>query len=554
MLKKLSTFLFLSMFVIMGVSKAQTPPPPTLGPDEHYTNLWSVSYDYQSNGSVRYLVQDPANPLNYCSILMAQQDSTTAAGTGRYIYYSYTDDGGTTWTSDVITTVAAHGFPCLTLSSGLPVFVCHQSGTVGTRVWKDVIFGGFSLSEITGIQPISGANQPIWPHAAGTTNGNIVIAAAPNDGATFFSQRATYNGGSWSPYTEGSQIGGPSGNFDVSSGPNGKVALIGYDYVNGVNLTYFLSNDNGGTWDAPVVLAPYILEGSDTLFFNLAGGYQSIFDAAGNLHIVCTAYGVTTATFTNANTVEYIKPRIYHWSQATGFNIVAGKANIPSLSDTITQALTAPLSQPTISILSDGKLVCAYTAYTWGNTQVVENGDVVNAGEIYYSASANNGSTWSTNPTNLTNTPSVEEKYASLAPTYSSPDGIQIYYTRDLKAGGWVNVAAWGKAPVYGITRKFTPVGIRENVSIAKSYELFQNYPNPFNPTTTISYYIQKSGMVSLKVFDMLGKEVSTLVNETQSQGPKEISFNASHLSSGIYYYTITTGDFTDTKKMMLIK
>lgn len=553
MLKKLSTFLFLSMFVIMGVANAQTPPPPTLGPNEHYTNLWSVSYDYQSNGAVRYLVQDPTNPLNYCAIIMSQQDSNTAAGVGRFIYYSYSDDGGITWTADVITNTAAHGFPCLTMSGGIPVFIAHQSGAVGTRVWKDVIFGGFSLTEITGIQPITGANQPIWPHGAGTTNGNIVIAASPNDGANFFSQRTTYNGSSWGAYIEGSQIGGPSGNYDVAAGPNGKVAVIGYDYINLINLTYFESNDNGATWNAPVVLAPYILDGSDTLYFNLAGGYQAVYDATGNLHIVCAAYNQFDLDPVVTNTTRFVKPRIYHWSQATGFNIVAGKNNIPSLTDTLTQALTAPLSQPTITVLPDGKLVCAFTTYTWGNKQIVENGDNVNAGEIYYSASANNGAGWST-PSNLTNTPFIEEKFASFAPSYTNSSDINLYYTRDLRAGGWVNVAAWGKAPVYGITKIFTPVGIRENVSIAKEYELFQNYPNPFNPSTTISYYIQKTDLVSLKIYNMLGKEVATLVNEIQTVGPKEISFNGSHLSSGIYYYTITTGDFTDTKKMMLIK
>lgn len=553
MLKKLFTFLIFSMFLVAGITKAQEPPPPVLGANEHYTNLWSVSYDYQTNGAVRYLIQDPTDALKYCSILMAQQDSNNAAGTGRYIYYAYSEDGGLTWTSDVITTTASHGFPCLTMSNGIPVFVAHQSGTVGTRVWKDVIFGGFSLTEITGIQPIAGANQPIWPHAAGTTNGNIVIAASPNDGGNFFSQRATYNGSSWSPYTEGTAMGGPSGNYDVAAGPGGKVALIGYDYVNGINLSYYLSNDNGVTWDAPVVLAPYIVDGADTCFFNLAGGYQAVWDNSGNLHIVAAAYNNYELDPAVANTTRFLVSRIYHWSQATGFNILAGKNNIPNLVDTLCQALTAPLSQPTITVLGNGNLVCAFTTYTKGNSQVVDNGQAVNTGEIYYSVSANGGSSWST-PVNLTNTPLVEEKFASLAPKYSGSTDIGIYYTRDLKAGGWVNVAAWGKAPVYGIVKKFSPVGIKENVSIAKDYELFQNYPNPFNPTTTISYYIQKSGFVSLKVYDMLGKEVASLVNEVQTQGPKEISFNASSLSSGIYYYTISAGDFKDTKKMMLIK
>jgi hypothetical protein len=88
MLTKLFTFLLLSMFVIAGVSTAQVPPNPTLQTGETWTNLYSNSYDYQTNGSVRYFVQDLSNPMNLCAIIMAQQDSSTAAGTERYIYYS----------------------------------------------------------------------------------------------------------------------------------------------------------------------------------------------------------------------------------------------------------------------------------------------------------------------------------------------------------------------------------------------------------------------------------------------------------------------------------
>ena len=97
MFKKFSALLLLVLLTV-SVSKAQDPgPPSTLGPGESYTGLWSVSYDYQTNGSVRYLVQDPTNKSKWCAILMAQPDSSTAAGTGRHIYYSYSDDNGATW-------------------------------------------------------------------------------------------------------------------------------------------------------------------------------------------------------------------------------------------------------------------------------------------------------------------------------------------------------------------------------------------------------------------------------------------------------------------------
>ncbi|HPN38763.1 MAG TPA: T9SS type A sorting domain-containing protein [Melioribacteraceae bacterium] len=85
-------------------------------------------------------------------------------------------------------------------------------------------------------------------------------------------------------------------------------------------------------------------------------------------------------------------------------------------------------------------------------------------------------------------------------------------------------------------------------------YSLFQNYPNPFNPSTTISFILPTSGFVSLKVFDSLGKEVTTLINEEKQAGSHSINFDAKNLSSGIYYYKLTTGNFIETKKMVLVR
>jgi len=85
-------------------------------------------------------------------------------------------------------------------------------------------------------------------------------------------------------------------------------------------------------------------------------------------------------------------------------------------------------------------------------------------------------------------------------------------------------------------------------------YSLTQNYPNPFNPSTTINYSIREKGLVNLKVFDILGNEVATLANENQEAGNYSVKFNASHLPSGIYFYRMTSGKFTATKKLILLK
>lgn len=85
-------------------------------------------------------------------------------------------------------------------------------------------------------------------------------------------------------------------------------------------------------------------------------------------------------------------------------------------------------------------------------------------------------------------------------------------------------------------------------------FKLDQNYPNPFNPFTTINYELQKFGLVNLKIYNMLGKEVAELVNETQEAGIHEISFDASKLPSGTYIYKIQSGNFVHVRKMILLK
>lgn len=95
---------------------------------------------------------------------------------------------------------------------------------------------------------------------------------------------------------------------------------------------------------------------------------------------------------------------------------------------------------------------------------------------------------------------------------------------------------------------------VEENNVVVNNFKLDQNYPNPFNPSTMINYSIPQSAFVTLKVYDIVGNEVATLVNETKSAGKYEVSFDASNLSNGVYLYSIKTANFTSTKKMILVK
>ncbi len=99
-----------------------------------------------------------------------------------------------------------------------------------------------------------------------------------------------------------------------------------------------------------------------------------------------------------------------------------------------------------------------------------------------------------------------------------------------------------------------TPATVGEPESKPTHFELHQNYPNPFNPTTNIGFRISDFGFVSLKIFDVLGREVATLVNEQKAPGEYDIQFDAGNLSSGVYYYQLRAAGFVATKKMLLIR
>ena len=119
----------------------------------------------------------------------------------------------------------------------------------------------------------------------------------------------------------------------------------------------------------------------------------------------------------------------------------------------------------------------------------------------------------------------IKDEFTSV----SSQDTFQFVYT----------------GPVLGVDdRTHTPV----------AFDLAQNYPNPFNPTTSMEFRVASVERVRLSVFDVLGREVASLVNETKQPGVYTVSLDASDLSSGIYFYKLDAGSFSQTKRMVLLK
>lgn len=139
-------------------------------------------------------------------------------------------------------------------------------------------------------------------------------------------------------------------------------------------------------------------------------------------------------------------------------------------------------------------------------------------------------------------------------PSQATATNEQIQHIQFLNEN--LGFAALGGSSGNGGLLKYTGTsGINSNTSSTPTeYKLGQNFPNPFNPSTTIKFSLPKSGFVTLKIYDALGKEVETLVSENLNAGLTEVTYDASKLNSGIYFYRIIANGFTDTKKMVLVK
>ncbi len=132
------------------------------------------------------------------------------------------------------------------------------------------------------------------------------------------------------------------------------------------------------------------------------------------------------------------------------------------------------------------------------------------------------------------------------------PDGA-LAFSPYYNGWSWSSPYEWAETWISDTTT----TDVHTAVPVVREYKLGQNYPNPFNPSTTINYSLEKTGVVKIKVYDLLGKEVTTLVNDIQSAGYHSVNFDItknSNLTSGFYIYQIQSGSFRDSKKMLLLK
>jgi hypothetical protein len=510
---------------------------PTAAPG---TELTTTYYDYGSNGGPCH------NLINYGdgTLSLGRMIAADAGYTTRGTYYAYFD--GSTWTSPLRIESVKRGWGNIDQFkdvSGIEVTVAHAGlavnvdGAKGQGSWTEALTGG--------------TNGTSWPRMA-TGGGTYVHIIASNTGVKPHYTRSADGGSTFeendSLIYHGTMTGGD--NYDIAA-QGSKVGIV---IGNQTDLTVLLSSDNGNTWSEQTIWT--IHADSGALPYNTTelvpdGGLAAIFDNSGNFHVVSGSYlGIGDSVNTEA-TYYSLQAPIRHWSEATGWHDIA----FPPQDTLIVSGPEAGArngdiaSEPDIAVDASNHLYVVYAS-----TVPILDDSSHYVTHIFALASTDGGTTWGTTH-DVTPDAGFSAQFPSMADLVDA--NLHIVYNASAFAGNSVQgtFAAVPTPVMYLEVPANSLTAVKETGSgIAKKYSLDQNFPNPFNPTTNINYTLANAGNVKLTVYNVLGQEVATLVNGYKNAGSYAAQFNASKVSSGVYFYTLTAGSFTDVKKMVLLK
>lgn len=534
------------------------PPPPGL-PDNPtlvgtYTTL-SGYYDYQINGGAAQQIRvNPANG-NIHVVYMADPDSPAVGNVNRGTYYAYSTDGGTTWDnfSNLRVPTRRSGFPTLDLGTadfaGAPIIANHSvigSGGIQGTIFIDFPEGGGQFAEIS---PPSGfgSDEPIWPYVASASDGSVIMKVSRSTAATNWFSRTT-DFISWTPLTQFPGLNDAGGRYPTHANGTGRVGILLQAVDQG---TFFLeSTNNGLTWPSSVreihpAADPGRVDGVDT--FQCWVGADFVYNGNTPLFVV-DELGI------GANEPNE-GAQIAFFSDATGWKNIGTHANTPNcpLNRAVAQTNHFTINYPVIG-MSGSTIVVLYVAM---QNEVSPQGGF-NYCDIFAVKSTDGGNTWST-PYNVTQTANVDERYPAISP-WNQPGFANITWQEDPQPG---SAAFTDNAPLTRARQKYLKLDLSlltysgvsdDKAPHATAFHLAQNYPNPFNPATKIDYTVEKAGTVSIKVYNSLGQEVATLLNENLQPGSYQVAFNGSKLASGVYLYKMIAGGFSETRKMVLAK
>lgn len=505
-------------------------------------NAYSTQASYTNQ-----IFTDPFSGL----ISVIHRVDRTGAGSGRIVYQG-SDDGGANWTPQIgpmnLAPWVAGRHPNIVLSNPTKSTTPGEQTPVGgwaelSSSWywyqfsADQSFGAASFTQY--IDSTYYPGDEMFVNSQGHIFAAVELIDKETDGTNYHLFKSTDKGLTWTKMKLANDADFNNATYNGTKGFINKNG-VGYIVVEGqkpgeafYTFGYKKTTDDGATWDAEWTwVNPYTLAPLAGNVHALNYEVDAIVDGAGNLHFA----GTFVDTVSGANT------GIYHiWGQGSNWQ-----------AEKVASVNTTRMSLPGgLSTLNEVEF-----ATNWDGTIVVLKWcDVPTPNDTLYDVFMTPVYGAPKNVQNITNTTSVHEKYSQMSAWGYMEDAntfrVDCMYT--IFGNGDTNDLTESELwYLSGVTFQVTSVD--DQIAHPSKFELEQNYPNPFNPATTIRFTIPEKSLVTLKVYDMLGREVSTLVNDVKNAGTHTVKFSAQDLPSGMYLYTITAGNYTATKKMMLVK
>ncbi len=351
----------------------------------------------------------------------------------------------------------------------------------------------------------------------------------------------------------------PGGNeaYDMVLDPRGNVIVVGEMYVPGGNHYDYIT-------------LKYSPQG-DTLWtrsYNGAGGpsvpldipYAVAVDALGNIYVTGMSRGMGTGT--DYLTIKYSADGDQRWTARYNGPNNAGDAGYDIAVDregnVYVTGITDGYNYTTLKYDSTGVLLWSATYPGSGPTfnVIFPKLTIDSLGYVYATVRGADGQ-WNADFAMVKYDPDGNTVWVATYPRpgdYEVPNAIALDGNSNVYLAGWVGL---GSLDADYLTVKFSqePVSVNDNGSASpQAFKLYQNYPNPFNSTTTIPFSIPTSTHVRLQIFNILGQEVATLVNERLPAGDYRIKWDAQKVPSGIYWYRLQTDAYTESKKLLLLK
>ena len=531
--------------------------------------LGGTFYDYATNSVTGRMLDHSANGIHFGFMKIDPADPNAT----RFVTYDFAD-----WTGGVYGGFFGNQSFTETRRTGWGRVVNGQNDEVlsvmhggGVNLFQDAGEAFYAFTEF----PVCGG---LFPGLARNGSQVAVIADCNADFApdSLFISNDLYSGGpTWSGNPLADFVEPGAALYDnVETWPsynplNGDLA---YTFCEGGpisgNIGYAVTSDGGATWNAQLIYDEdtILLPDSIVYFVQNFSQFNADYGPDGTYHVVFNGYG---ARVTQDSLIDYFIYPIVYWNSANQQLVELTDPAIarnPALSDALADMRPGNgigAAYPSLSFGPDGIIAVIWQQAelaTPDSLQPANDTSAFFATDIYCAVSMDNGATWS-QPVKIAGEPKQSDVFPNAAPQLIQ-DGngdlwLDFIYLWDPDAGvslfgqGGTSVAYW----VYKRVKVQKPTGIEDpNDGVATTFKLEQNYPNPFNPSTTISFELSQREKVRLEVYNALGERVATLVDGFVNAGSHDITFDASNLASGIYFYKLTAGNFTDVKKMVLMK